>query len=188
MVEEGFRLMSAVISVRCQIGFFGILIFCIFVFSTTGECSPFSRTSVSTGSRGVTSNCYPVGKEYCSLTSSWDSDLGGSTTSLPLPSTNSRNKSCDSRNKSCATNSKDKYYGSYCNISRNEQPKKTPVASFSLSTKEGVQKAITVVRFQLQQMNRLYTPGISRSFYTTRNKLIRKLKQLILEEERFREE
>ena len=61
-------------------------------------------------------------------------------------------------------------------------------AGLSDVTLEKVLKSIAITRFQLTQMDRLYTPGISRSFFRTRDELIAKLKKLIFLKQRYEKE
>jgi hypothetical protein len=54
----------------------------------------------------------------------------------------------------------------------------------SLSEKQ-IEQSIYIARFQLAQMDKLYSPGISRSYYVARNSLIERLKKLISIQEGF---
>lgn len=52
-------------------------------------------------------------------------------------------------------------------------------------SREQVGKSIYIARFQLAQMDKLYSPGISRSYFLTRNSLIERLRKLISIQEGF---
>ena len=54
-----------------------------------------------------------------------------------------------------------------------------------LLSEKQVNKAIFIARFQLGQMDKLYSPGISRSYFVARNNLIRRLDKLISIQEQF---
>jgi len=74
-------------------------------------------------------------------------------------------------------------------ISERVSPKKMkpsarkPVSSANeqvdLLTEKQVCKSIYLARYELRQIDKLYSPGISNSYFLTRNKLIRRLKKLI---------